>query len=86
MSDEILKGLEPLFAEAERTGKWFWCAYQDLWFSPAKLREAQREGRFRWGAVNWSLREPGERVAEAEKRAKAAADDVERIRAETGRP
>jgi hypothetical protein len=60
----ILKGLKPLFEKAEREGLWFYTSYQDLWFAPAELKQAQKEGRFVWGAVNWILRNPQERLSE----------------------
>ncbi len=56
--------LAPLFAEAARTGAWFHCTYQNLWFAPEELRAEQAAGRFRWGPGNWKLRDPQERVAE----------------------
>ena len=66
MSDreKILASLEPLFQEAERTGKWFYSNYQGLWFSPEQLREHHKNGRFIWGAVNWTLRDPKEKLIE----------------------
>lgn len=56
--EEVLDDLEPLIREAERTGKWLHCVYQDLWFSPAELRAENAGGHFIWGAVNWTLRDP----------------------------
>lgn len=53
-----------MMKEAEDTGKWFFGQYHQLWFSPAELRAYWAEGRFRWGAVNWKLRDPAEREAE----------------------
>lgn len=60
--DEILSGLEPLFAKAKAEGLWFHCGYQDLWFSPKRLREQHKRGNFIWGAVNWRLVDPKERL------------------------
>ena len=48
--------------EAESTGKWLFTSYQQLWFSPSELRSHQANGRFRWGVVNWQLRDPRERL------------------------
>lgn len=61
---EILRSLEPLFTEAERTGKWFYSKYQAMWFTPTELRVAHNNNRFVWGAVNWELRDPLERIRE----------------------
>lgn len=71
-----------MFERAEREGLWFYCAYQDLWFSPERLRQEQADGRFRWGPVNWSLRPHSERVQEAERRVVEAELELERIRGE----
>lgn len=52
--------MAPLFAQAEASGTWFFCAYQQLVFSPQELRDANAAGRFRWGPLNWELRRPEE--------------------------
>lgn len=77
--------MAPLFAQAKAEGKWFWCHYQDLWFSPDQLRAEHATGRFRWGAVNWKLRDPQERLNEAMDRHRAASAEVDRIAAQIGR-
>lgn len=76
-----MSDLAALIDKAEREGKWLWCAYQDLWFSPAQLREQNAKGSFRWGAINWKLRDPQERIDEADRRAKATSDEAARVRA-----
>lgn len=50
--------MDDLFARAEREGLWFYSHYQDFWLSPGELREEQANGQFRWGPVNWELRNP----------------------------
>lgn len=62
----ILKDLQPMFAEAYEKGLWFYSTYQDMWFSPDELDEAQAEGRFIWGPSNWQLRHPNEKIQELE--------------------
>jgi hypothetical protein len=62
----ILDALQPLFERAEREGLWFNCSYQDLWFSPNELRKLHKENRFVWGAQNWRLRNPQERLNQFE--------------------
>lgn len=62
----VLAGLDPLFERAAREGLWFWCNYQDIWFSPDELRQEHREGHYIWGAINWRLRDPREHLAEIE--------------------
>ena len=64
--NEILQGLNPLYEKAEKERLWFFCDYQNLWYSPKELRQLQSEGRFVWGAANWKLRNPMERVEEME--------------------
>lgn len=48
--------MEALLRRAESEGAMLYTAYHDLWFTPKELREAQADGRFRWGAVNWAIR------------------------------
>jgi hypothetical protein len=64
---DILNGLEPLFNQAERECLWFYSRYQDMWFSPNELREAHSKGRFIWGAPNWELRDPQEKIDSLER-------------------
>jgi hypothetical protein len=59
-----LTELEPLFRQAERENLWFWTVYKDSWFSPADLRSKHKQGAFIWGAINWRLRNPVERLEE----------------------
>ena len=49
-------------AEAER--KWLFLRYQALWVAPDELRVLNAQGRYGWGAENWELRDPQERVDE----------------------
>lgn len=57
--EAVFNSLKPLFKKAREEGLWFHCGYQDLWFSPDELEKMQtEEGRFIWGAVNWTLRNP----------------------------
>lgn len=67
MSELILKDLEPLYEKAEQEGLWFYCSYQQLWFSPKELRDEQKNGKFVWGVPNWQLRNPNERLTELER-------------------
>lgn len=50
--------MRQLFEKAERENLWFYSPYQQLWFSPAELKRAQRKGQFRWSSSNWQLRSP----------------------------
>jgi hypothetical protein len=59
----VVEECGPLIVEAREKGLWLHCAYQDLWFNPDELKKAQSEGRFRWGLVNWELRDPRHRVS-----------------------
>lgn len=80
----ILAGLKPLFERARKEGLWFWCSYQGLWFTPDELEAEHRRGSFIWGAVNWSLRDPKELVAEAEVEAANAARRLAEVRRRVG--
>jgi hypothetical protein len=75
----ILQSLEPLFTKAEREGLWFFCTYHDLWFSPAELRAAHKQGKFLWGPVNWHLRPPSELIKRAEEELESAQTHLKRI-------
>ena len=88
VSKEIPVSLKAMFDEAEKKGLWFFCNYQQLWFSPNKLREEQNNGRFRWGAVNWKLRDPKERLEQLRKTAAKAtqeADEFAKLLGTTGK-
>jgi hypothetical protein len=58
----ILAELKPMLEKARAEGLWFYCEYQDLWLSPEELVAANEECRFVWGRVNWTLRDPSERL------------------------
>ncbi len=79
MSNVLEENLKPLFERAERDGLWFYCSYQDLWFSPKQLRIEQANGRFRWGAVNWRLRDPKEQLYDIEKKTEEMRDFNQKI-------
>lgn len=61
---EIIASLDPLFTEAVQKGYWFYNERNDLWFSPRELRVYQAHDKFLWGAPNWKLRDPKERLRE----------------------
>jgi len=82
--ERILAELNPLIQQARDEGKWLWCRYQGLWFSPDQLEAEHEEGRFIWGAVNWELRDPQERLEEAKRAARDANERVDKIAAEIG--
>lgn len=68
-----MKELEHLFEEARAKGLWFYNPYYSLWFSPDELEAEQRSGKFRWGPVNWQLRDPSEYLNEAKRECEKAA-------------
>ena len=67
-----MKELHELIDRAEQAGQWLRSPYQDLWFSPAELRDHIANGKFRWGVVNWELRDPTERMAQLHANVRAA--------------
>ncbi|ATF13594.1 hypothetical protein A616_16890 [Brevibacillus brevis X23] len=69
-----------MFEEAEAKKLWFYCSYQGLWFSPSELKQAQNEGRFLWGAVNWQLRDPNEKLAEMQLQQQSLSKEIERFK------
>lgn len=76
----LMVPLNALIEQARAEKKWLWCYYQDLWFSPDELTAQNAEGRFRWGIVNWKLRDPVEMLQEAEQCAAKANAEVEGVR------
>jgi len=78
MSKElILKELEPLFKRAREQNLWFHCNYQDLWFTPEELEKTQEKGRFVWGAINWELKDPTEKLQGLQNKVKRAQKDYD---------
>ena len=61
------KEMNAMIDRAEKEKLWLRSLYQDMWFSPAELREQQAKGLFRWGVVNWELRDPKEHLAELQR-------------------
>lgn len=78
-TSDLAMQLHDLIEQARAERKWLWCRYQDLWFSPDQLQEQNRNGKFLWGPVNWQLRDPAERIAEAKRRADVAVGEYARI-------
>lgn len=81
MDTNVRALLEPLILQAEREGKWLQSNYQGFWMSPKELREANAKGRFLWGPVNWSLRDPSDMVREAERQVEEAKVRLEVVKA-----
>lgn len=64
-SDESIRvSLVPLFERAESQGLWFYhnSLAGEVWFHPEELKEHQEKGHYLWGAENWELRDPAERL------------------------
>lgn len=74
--------LYELIQEAERTGQWLRCSYQNMWFSPAALMKIHADGRLMWGVDNWELRDPRDHLAAADRDVKEAQAKYDRIAAE----
>ena len=73
--------LAPLFERADAEVLWFFSPYQRLWFSPDELRRHHANGKFRWSAVNWQLRNPQERLDELGRAIDEAIEAKERFAA-----
>lgn len=73
--------MEELFERAEREKLWFFSSYQQIWFSPRELKEQQAQGKFRWGAGDWKLRDPQEYLKEAERELQQAQERFNRVKA-----
>lgn len=59
--------MDELFEAARAKGLWFFCIYDQFWFSPDELAAEQANGHFLWLPSNWKLRDPAERLAELDR-------------------
>ena len=75
-----MEALKQLIDQARHEGKWLHCTYQDLWFRPDELAAENANGRFLWGPVNWTLRDPSEHIAKLQRDIKAKEDELARFR------
>ncbi len=73
---DIMRQLKPLIQQARNEGSWLHCTYQDLWFTPDELERNNQVGKFLWGPVNWTLRDPAINVGILKGRVTAALDDL----------
>ena len=64
MSDQSKPALTSLIKEARLKGLWLYAYYQDLWFSPDELEQANKEGRF-W-SESFIIRDPRELIDKLE--------------------
>ncbi len=78
--EAIRETLRPLLRKARDEGKWLWCGYQSLWFSPDELDAQHNEGNFLWGPINWELRNPQDRVQHLERQIKHAKVDLTKFK------
>ncbi len=75
-----MNAMEKLFADAEAKGHWLYCCYQGLWFSPNELKSQQANGKFLWGASNWSVRDPQEGLDSLTRKVGEAQKEVDAFR------
>lgn len=68
--------LRNIIARAKKEKKWLFTHYQGLWFSPVDLEKANAEGRYLWGEVNWTLRDPQEHLCELRRVACVAEEEA----------
>lgn len=76
--------MKPMIEEARKTNKWLYCPYQSIWFSPDELVACQTAGQFRWGPVNWILRDPEEEVENLKNKVKEAKENLSRFMIRVG--
>lgn len=62
MKETVKAEVASLCEIARAKNKWLHCHYQDLWFTPDELLEQNANGRFIWGARNWSISDPEEGI------------------------
>lgn len=76
--------MRALIAKARAEKKWIYSNTMagEYWWSPDWLEEENTNGRFLWGAINFELRDPQDRVKQAQKRLDEALADYIRIQKE----
>lgn len=79
-AETIRETLRPLLRQARDEGKWLWCGYQSLWFSPDELDAQHDRERFLWGPENWVLRDPAVRIEQLEQSIGHAKADLAKFR------
>lgn len=77
IDEDSRRDLAELIARAKREKKWLYCSYRSLWFSPDELTKENDIGHFRWGAVNWELRDPEDNLAYLRCKVQATKNDIE---------
>lgn len=77
---EMMEGLILMFIQAIEEKKWFYSPYQGVWFHPKELLTLWNEGKFLWGAINWKLRHPQERIDELKNKILGLAEQINDIK------
>lgn len=77
-ADDSKDKLRKMFAEARTKRLWFnnSSLAGTFWFSPDELQAEQEAGKFHWGAVNWKLRDPKDRIRELSDQIAAAQKEI----------
>jgi len=76
---EPFDNLVPMMERAKKEGLWFRSHYQHLWFSPEDLEEEWKNKKFLWGACNWTLLKPEERLSVINKKIKRLEEQKSRF-------
>ena len=75
----MIDSLQQLIEKAREEKKWLYCYYQTLWFSPDELQDENEKGKFRWGVVNWELRDPAELIEWRKSDVKKAQKELDNV-------
>lgn len=73
--------MKDLLNQARQKKLWLRGRYNNLWFTPDELEREQAMGSFRWGAVNWELCNPVDRLFQLKQiveRAQSELDDFKK--------
>jgi Zn-finger protein len=76
MEKEICEELGTLIEKAKCENLWFYNSYYNMWVSPTELAKKNKEGKLIWGANNWILRNPQEKVSELKREIEAIEDEL----------
>lgn len=77
--DVIKQELKQLIQQANAQGKWLHCHYQDIWLSPAELAAQNAEGKLLWSAINWTLRDPNNKLEQLKRAVVVAIEEKQRF-------
>lgn len=80
-SHDARRALDDMFETARREHLWFFHGGLSgpVWLSPDELQAEQEKGSFLWGAPNWTLRHPFDRIHQLVEQRKALDAEIDNV-------